>query len=86
MKGIAAIGPFIVLLAACGATGAGTATPTPIAATQASMATPTPDLEAQASQAYQAAANAYNQTIDTVNATLAAIPSTDPWSAVVPSA
>jgi hypothetical protein len=39
MKGIAAIGPFIVLLAACGATGAGTATPT--AATQASTATPT---------------------------------------------
>jgi Ion channel len=35
MKGIAPIGPFIVLLAACGAAGAGTATPTPIAATQA---------------------------------------------------
>jgi hypothetical protein len=91
MKGFAAIGPFIVLLAACGATGTGTATQRATAATQAPTAvtqapTPTPDLQAQAAQAYLAAANAFNQAVDSANATLAALPSSAPWSAVVPSA
>jgi carbon starvation protein CstA len=40
MKGLAAIGPFMILLAACGATSGGTATQTPTAVTQA----PTPTL------------------------------------------
>jgi hypothetical protein len=83
MKGIAAIGPFIVLLAACGATGGGTATPTSTAVSQASTATPPPDLQAQAAQAYLAAANGFNQAGDGVSATLAALPSAAPWSAIV---
>ena len=87
MKGIAVIGPFVVLLAACGVTSGGTLTQTPTAVTQTSTsATPTPDLQAQAAQAYQAAANAFNQVDDSVNATLAALPSSAPWSDVVPSA
>jgi hypothetical protein len=49
MKGLAVVGPFIVMLAACGATGTGTATqatttttPAPVAATQAPTPTPLP--------------------------------------------
>lgn len=68
MKGIAVVGALVALLAACSATRGGG---------------PTPDVQTQAAQAYQAAANAFDQTNNAVGATLTALPSGAPWSDTV---
>jgi hypothetical protein len=78
MKGLAMAVPLVFLVVTAGAGCGGTAT-------KASPATisPTSDLRAQAAQAYQVAANAFNQTNNAVGATLASLPSTAPWSDTV---
>jgi hypothetical protein len=79
----------VLFMAACGGSASPVAnTPSAVASAPTPTAippTPTPDVRAVAAQQYLAAVGAYNTVNDAFNATIKRVPSTAPWSALVPA-